>query len=96
MIKSAAGAGSYLVAQANRRANLTAWYDGIIAGAGLTRHDPRLLFPRVMFSMTRQHAGQVLRRRDTREHAGLYLTVFNAWATGQPISQLRFTPATPC
>ena len=92
MIKSAAGASSYLVAQANRRADLTSWYDGIIDGAGLTRHDPRLLFRRVMFNMTRKHAGQALGRRDTREHVGLYLTAFNAWATGQPISQLRFTP----
>jgi len=61
-------------------------------GAGLVKSDPRLLFRRVMFNMTRQHAGQVLRRRDTREHVGLYLTAFNAWATGTPISQLRFTP----
>ena len=45
-----------------------------------------------MFNMSRKHAGQALRRRDTREHVGLYLTAFNAWATGQPISQLRFTP----
>jgi hypothetical protein len=42
--------------------------------------------------MTRQHAGQAPRRRDIREHVGLYLTAFNAWATGAPISQLRFTP----
>ena len=40
MIKSAAGAGSYLVAQANRRADLTAWYDGIIDGAGLVTTRP--------------------------------------------------------
>jgi hypothetical protein len=37
MIKSAAGAASYLVEQANRRADLTGWYDGIIDGAGLTK-----------------------------------------------------------
>jgi hypothetical protein len=92
MIKSAAGAASYLAAQANKRADLTAWYDGLIDGAGLARSDPRLLFRRVMFNMARQHAGQVLRRRDTREHVGLYLTAFNAWATDEPISQLRFTP----
>jgi hypothetical protein len=92
MIKSAAGAGSYLIANANRRVDLTSWYDGIIDGAGLTRHDPRLLFRRVMFNMARKHAGQALRRRDTREHVGLYLTAFNAWVTGAPITQLRFTP----
>jgi hypothetical protein len=45
-----------------------------------------------MFNMARRHAGQALRRRDTREHVGLYLTAFNAWATGTPINQLRFTP----
>ena len=92
MIKSAAGAACYLVGQANRRADLSPWYEGVIDGAGLVRSDPRLLFRRVMFNMARRHAGQVLRRRDTREHVGLYLTAFNAWATGQPISQLRFTP----
>ncbi len=92
MIKSAAGAGSYLVAQPNRRADLEPWYEGVIDGAGLARSDPRLLFRRVMFNMARRHAGQVLHRRDSREHLGLYLTAFNAWATGQPISQLRFTP----
>ena len=42
--------------------------------------------------MARRHAEQVLHRRDSREHVGLYLTAFNAWATGQPIRQLRFTP----
>ena len=46
MIKSAAGAGSYLVANANRRADLEPWYDGVIDGAGLARHGPRLLFRR--------------------------------------------------
>ena len=45
-----------------------------------------------MLNMRRKHAGQALHRRDTREHVGLYLTAFNAWATGQPITQLRFTP----
>jgi hypothetical protein len=39
-----------------------------------------------------QHAGPALHRRDTREHVGLYLTAFNAWATGAPIAHLRFTP----
>ena len=92
MIKSAAGASSYLVAQANRRADLTPWFEGVNDGAGLVKSDPRLLFRRVMFNMARRHAGQALRRRDTREHVGLYLTAFNAWATGTPITQLRFTP----
>jgi hypothetical protein len=45
-----------------------------------------------MFNMASKHAGQALHRRDTREHVGLYLTAFKAWATGAPISQLRFTP----
>ena len=92
MIKSAAGASSYLVAQANRRADLTPWFDGVNDGAGLVKSDPRLLFRRVMFNLARKHAGQALHRRDTREHVGLYLTAFNAWATGAPITQLRFTP----
>ena len=92
MIKSAAGAASYLVEQANKRADFAPWYDGIIDGAGLRKGDPRLLFRRVMFNMARKHAGQALRRRDTREHLALYLKAFNAWHTGEPLPQLRFTP----
>jgi hypothetical protein len=91
MIKSAAGAASYLVTQANKRADLSGWFEGIIDGAGLAKQDPRLLFRRVMFSMARKQAGQVLRRRDTREHVALYVKAFNAWADDTPISGLRFT-----
>jgi hypothetical protein len=92
MIKSAAGAASYLIEQANKRVDLTGWFDGIVDGAGLDRQDPRLLFRRVMFSMARKQAGQVQRRRDTREHFALYVKGFNAWATAEPITSLRFTP----
>jgi hypothetical protein len=91
MIKSAAGAGSYLVERANRRADLTPWYEGIIDGAGLRKGDPRLQFRRVMFNMARRQTGQPLRRRDTREHLALYLKAFNAWQSGEPLPQLRFT-----
>jgi hypothetical protein len=45
-----------------------------------------------MFNMARKHAGQALRRRDTREHLALYLKAFNAWHNGGPLPQLRFTP----
>lgn len=44
MIKSAAGAASYLIEQANKRAKLSDWYDGITEGAGLAKTDPRLMF----------------------------------------------------
>jgi hypothetical protein len=91
MIKSAAGAASYLVEQATKRTDLTGWYDGIIEGAGLTKGDPRLQFRRAMFNMARRQTGQPLRRRDTREHVALYLKAFNAWHTGEPLPQLRFT-----
>lgn len=91
MIKSAAGAASYLVTQANKRADLTEWFDGIIDGAGLSKGDPRLAFRRVMFNHARKQAGQVLRRRDTREHVALFLKAFNAWATDdRPLPPLRF------
>ena len=92
MIKSAAGAASYLVEQANQLADLGPWFDGIIDGAGLQRQDPRLLFRRVMFAMARKQAGQVQRRRDSRELFALYVKAFNAWATGEPLTQLRFSP----
>lgn len=91
MIKSAAGAASYLVEQANRRAKLDPWYAGIIEGVGLDKTDPRLAFRKVMFSMARKQAGQTLRRRDTREHVALYVKAFNAWATGEQLPQLRFS-----
>jgi hypothetical protein len=94
MIKSAAGAASYLVSQASRR-DLTAWFDGIIEGTGLAKGDPRLLFRRVMFAHTRKQAGQVVRRRETREHVTLYLKAFNAWATRTPLTQLRYVPREP-
>ena len=37
-----------------------------------------------------QWIGQPLRRRDTREHVALYIRGFNAWATDEPLTQLRF------
>jgi hypothetical protein len=95
MIKSAAGAASYLVEQANKRAALDDWYEGIIDGAGLARTDPRLLFRRTMFAMARKQAGVVQRRRDTREHVALYLKAFNSWATGEQLSTLRFAAREP-
>jgi hypothetical protein len=94
MIKSAAGATSYLVTQASRR-DLSPWFDGIVEGTGLVKGDPRLLFRRVMFAHTRKQAGQPLRRRETREHVTLYLKAFNAWATDTPLTQLKYTPREP-
>jgi len=94
MIKSAAGAASYLVTQAARR-DLTPWFDGIIEGTGLAKGDPRLQFRRVMFAHTRKQAGQVMRRRETREHVTLYLKAFNAWTTNTPLTQLKYTPREP-
>ena len=92
MIKSAAGAASFLVENANKRSDLGEWYAGIIEGAGLTKTDPRLLFRKLMFSMARKQAGQVLRRRDTREHVALYLHAFNAWCTDDQVAKLRYSP----
>lgn len=92
MIKSAAGGGCYLLAHVNPRANLEPWYDGIIEGSGLPKGDPRLTFRRVM---ARKQAGQVLRRRDQREHFTLYVKAFNAWAAGEAGVQLRYAPREP-
>ena len=94
MIKSAAGAASYLITQASRR-DLNPWYDGITEGTGLTKGDPRLLFRRVIFAHTRKQTGQPMRRRETREHVTLYLKAFNAWATGTILTQLKYTPREP-
>lgn len=95
MIKSAAGAASYLIAQTNPKADLNAWFEGVTEGAGLPKGDARLMLRRVMFNMTRKREGQPKRRRDTREHVGLYFKAFNSWATGDPITQLRFAGRDP-
>jgi hypothetical protein len=95
MIKSAAGAASYLVTKASGRRDLSPWFDGIVEGTGLAKGDPRLLFRRVLFAHTRKQAGQVMRRRETREHVTLYLKAFNAWATDTPLTQLKYTPREP-
>lgn len=94
MIKSAAGAASYLVERVNKRSKLEEWYDGIIEGAGLGKSDPRLAFRRTMFAMARKQNG-VQRRRDTREHVALYVKAFNSWAVGESVTQLRFTAREP-
>jgi hypothetical protein len=95
MIKSAAGGASYLIAHTNPGVDLDPWYDGLIEGSGLTKGDPRLTFRRVMFAMARKQAGQVLRRRDQREHVTLYLKAFNAWAAEETLTQLRYTAREP-
>ncbi|MDT4912347.1 MAG: hypothetical protein QOC66_1475, partial [Pseudonocardiales bacterium] len=63
MIKSAAGAGAYLVEQANKgkKTKLGEWHEGVIDGAGLGKNDPRLVFRRTMFAMARKQAGVVQR-----------------------------------
>jgi hypothetical protein len=90
-IKSAGGAASYLVSRINSQKKLQPWFDGVIDGAGLERGDARLRFRNHMLNLARRDAGEVRRRRDTREHVGLYLTAFNAWAAGEPLPRLRFT-----
>jgi hypothetical protein len=97
MIKSAAGAAAYLVDQANPRKKtmLAQWHEGVAEGARLGKNDPRLAFRRTMFAMARKQAGVVQRRRDTREHVVLYLKAFNAWALGETVNQLRYTPREP-
>lgn len=98
MIKSAAGAASYLVEQTNdgkHAARLADWHEGILDGAGLGRTDPRLVFRRTMFAMARKQAGVLRRRVDTREHFTLYVKAYNAWAAGDTISQLRFAAREP-
>jgi hypothetical protein len=91
MIKSAAGAASYLTSRVSRRGEQDERLEGIIDGAGLAKEDPRLQFRPVMFAMARKQAGQVLRRRDTCEHVALYLKAFNAWRDNELLTQLRFT-----
>jgi hypothetical protein len=91
MIKSAGGAVTFLVARPNGQKKVQPWLDGVIDGAGLERGDARLRFRNYMLGLARREAGEVRRRRDTREHVGLYLTAFNAWAAGEQLARLRFS-----
>lgn len=97
MIKSAAGAASFLVDRANprKKGKLAEWHDGLVEGAGLSKSDPRLVFRKTMFAMARKQAGVVQRRRDTREHVILYVKAFNAWAAGESLTSLRYTAREP-
>ncbi|MTD54492.1 hypothetical protein [Amycolatopsis pithecellobii] len=95
MIKSAASAASYLVDHTTGRTSVDEWFDGIVDGAGLGRNDARLTFRNTMLRMARSEAGQVKRRRETREHLTLYLKAFNSWARGETLSTLRYTPREP-
>ncbi len=95
MIKSAAGAASYLASRASRKPELEEWFEGIIDGAGLAKGDPRLVFRRVMFGMARKQSGQAIRRREGREHVALYILAFNAWRAGERVTSLRFSTRDP-
>lgn len=92
MIKSAAGGAVYLVTKANPKANLDPFFDGLIEGTGLRKGDAALMFRKHLFAQARKQAGQVLRRRDQREHVTLFIKAFNAWAGGERLTQLRYTP----
>jgi NAD(P)-dependent dehydrogenase (short-subunit alcohol dehydrogenase family) len=94
MIKSAAGGAVYLVTKANPRADVEPFFDGLIEGTGLRKGDAALMFRRHLFAAARKQAGQVLRRRDQREHVTLFIKAFNAWATGEGLTQLRYTSTT--
>ena len=97
MIKSAAGAASFLVDRANPRkeTKLAQWHDGLVEGAGLTKSDPRLVLRKTMFAMARKQAGIVQRRRDTREHVILHVKAFNAWAADDTVTSLRYSAREP-
>lgn len=95
MIKSAAGAASYLASRVSRRAELDEFLEGIIDGAGLSKGDARLVFRRVMFGMARKQAGGAMRRREAREHVALYILAFNAWRAGEKVTSLRVNPRDP-
>ncbi|MFC6706550.1 hypothetical protein [Flexivirga alba] len=95
MIKSAAGAASYLVARKNSAKKIEQWLEGLIEGAGLAKTDARLKLRNLMLNMARRQAGEGRRRHDTREQVVLYLTAFNAWASEEPVSRLRYNAGEP-
>lgn len=43
-----------------------------------------------MFQAARKQIGQPLRRRDTREDVALYIKALDAWATNEPLTEVRF------
>lgn len=95
MIKSAAGAATYLASRVSRRGELDEWLDGVIDGVGLGKGDARLVFRRVMFGMARRQSGQPVRRRVGREHVAMYIIAFNSWRAGEKIRGLRFNTRDP-
>jgi hypothetical protein len=95
VIKSAAGAATYLAARASRKAELEEWLEGVVDGVGLSKGDARLVFRRVMFNMARKHQGQAMRRREGREHVALYILAYNAWRAGDRVTSLRFNIRDP-
>lgn len=95
MIKSAAGAASYLVGRKNSAKKIEPGLDGLIEGARLTKTDARLKLRNLMLNMARRQAGEGRRRHDTREQVVLYLTAFHAWTTGESVSRLRYTAGEP-
>jgi len=95
MIKSAAGAASFLVARRNSATKIEPWLDGLIEGAGLAKPDARLKLRNLMLNMARRQAGEGRRRHDTREQVALYLTAFSAWANDEPVNRLRYDAGDP-
>jgi hypothetical protein len=87
---TAASIGWYVTCRERADIDQTAWFDGLITGAGLTASDPRLVLRNTLLGMA---AGKRYRRKDdSREHLLYYLKAWNAWVEGRPLKLLRRSP----
>ncbi|GKQ33652.1 hypothetical protein [Streptomyces sp. A012304] len=87
---TAASIGWYVTSRERADIDQTAWFEGLITGAGLTESDPRLVLRNTLLGMA---AGKRYRRKDdSREHLLYYLKAWNAWVEGRPLKLLRRSP----
>ena len=87
---TAASIGWYVTSRERPDIDQTAWFDGLVSGAGLAESDPRLILRNTMLGMA---AGKRHRRKDdSREHLLYYLKAWNAWVEGRSLRLLRRSP----
>ncbi|MGW9453042.1 hypothetical protein [Streptomyces sp. NPDC055632] len=65
------------------------WVNGLVSGANLDVGDPRLALSKALAGQRAR--GSDRRRRSTHGEVGLYLKAWNAWVTGRPVRNLRFS-----
>lgn len=84
---TAAAIGWYVTTRARPDIDQTPWYEGLVFGADLKRHDPRLALRNAMISQSGNKATR--KREDSRGQLFLYVKAWNAWVEGREMQLLR-------